>query len=120
MIFKHSSTILAFGLAVSTLCVMTEFAHASDVVLNVKACSLSIDGKTFLLQGKYQVVESFPDFKVEVVTNFSALKVQKVSGFPNDCGKWQEVSSFPDFRIQFVSSFPDLKIAFVDSFPGMQ
>jgi len=121
MIFKHNnSTILAFGLTVCTLCALTAFAHASDAVLNANACSLSIDGKTFLLQGKYQVVESFPDFKVEIVTSFSDLKVQKVSSFPSDCGKWQEVSSFPDFKVQFVSSFPDLKIAFVESFPGMQ
>ncbi len=116
MIFKHSSKSLAFGLAI---CALSEFAQASDAVLDAKACTLSIDGKTFLLQGKYQVVESFPDFKVEVVSSFSDLKVQKVSSFPSECGKWQEVSSFPDFKIQFVSSFPDLKIAFVDSFPGM-
>ena len=113
MAFKRNAIILA-------LCALTEFAQASDAVLNAKACSLSIDGKTFLLQGKYQVVESFPDFKVEIVTSFSDLKVQKVSSFPSECGKWQEVSSFPDFKIQFVSSFPDLKVAFVDSFPGAQ
>ena len=109
--------LLAFGLV---LCALTGFAAASDAVLDKKACTLSIDGKIFPLRGKYQVVESFPDFKVVVVTSFSDLKVQKVSSFPSECGNWQEVSSFPDFKIQFVSSFPDLKIAFVDSFPGMQ
>lgn len=114
MIFKPS---LAFAIAICALC---EFAHAGNAVLNASACTLSIDGKTFPLHGKYQVVESFPDFKVAVVTSFSDLKVQKVSSFPSECGKWQEVSSFPDFKIQFVSSFPDLEIAFVDSFPGMQ
>ena len=105
---------------VCALCALPEFAHADDAVLNEKACSLSIDGKTFLLHGKYQIVESFPDFKVEIVTSFSDLKVEKVSSFPSQCGKWQEVSSFPDFKIQFVTSFPDLKVAFVDRFPGMQ
>ena len=115
-----SAVIQAFGLAVCTLCAVAEFAYAGDAVLNSNACTLSIDGKTFLLHGKYQVVESFPDFKVEIVTSFSDLKVQKVSSFPSECGKWQEVGSFPDFKVQFVSSFPDLKIAFVESFPGMQ
>ena len=113
MAVKQISVILA-------LFALIECAHAGSAVLDAKACTLSIDGKTFSLQGKYQVVESFPDFKVEIVTSFSDLKVQKVSSFPNECGKWQEVSSFPGFKIQFVSSFPDLKIAFVESFPGMQ
>ena len=113
MAFKRNAIILA-------LCTLCTFARASDAVLDAKACTLSIDGKTFSLQGKYQVVESFPDFKVEIVSSFSDLKVQKVSSFPSECGKWQEVSSFPDFKIQFVSSFPDLKITFVESFPGMQ
>ena len=112
MAFRRNTIIL-------TLSALTEFAYAG-ATLDAKACSLSIDGKTFLLHGKYQVVESFPDFQVEVVTSFSNLKVQKVSSFPSECGKWQEVSSFPDFKIQFVSSFPDIKIAFVDSFPGAQ
>ena len=114
---KRSNAII---LALCALCTLTEIAQASGAVLNAKACTLSIDGKTFLLQGKYQVVESFPDFKVEIVTSFSDLKVQKVSSFPNECGKWQEVSSFPGFKIQFVSAFPDLKITFVESFPGMR
>ena len=120
MIFKLHSILLAFGVAICTLCALPQFAQASGAVLNAKACTLSIDGKIFPLQGKYQVVDSFPDFKVKIVTSFSDLKVQKVSSFANGCGKWQEVTSFPDFKIQFVSSFPDLKIIFVKSFPGMQ
>ena len=119
MVFKANSNMLTFGLIFSALCAFTPISHASAAVLNAQACTLSIDGKTFLLHGKYQVVESFPDFKVEIVSSFSDLKVQKVSSFPSDCGQWQEVSSFPDFKIQFVSSFADLKITFVDSFPGV-
>ena len=109
-----------FVLALCTFCALSQISYAGDAVLNAKTCALTINGKTFLLHGKYQVVESFPDFKVEIVTSFSDLKVQKVSSFPSQCGKWQEVSSFPDFKIQFVTSFPDLKVAFVDSFPGMR
>ena len=110
----------AVNLALCAFYAFTPFAHAGNAVLNASACTLTIEGKSFLLHGKYQVVDSFPDFKVEIVTSFSDLKVQKVSSFPSECGKWQEVSSFPDFKIQFVSSFPDLKVAFVDSFPGAQ
>ncbi len=65
--------------ALFALCTLTESAHAGSAVLDAKACTLSIDGKTFSLQGKYQIVESFPDFKVEIVSSFSDLKVQKVS-----------------------------------------
>lgn len=75
--------------------------------------------KGILLQGKVQVVTSFPDLKVQVVGSFPDLKVEAVSSFPDKCGKWQMVESFPDFKIQFVDSFPDLKIEFVSSFPGV-
>jgi hypothetical protein len=103
-------------LSISLLCSLG--AHASADISTTQ-CSITVDGKTFALKGKYQVVDSFPDFKVQLVSSFPDLKVQKVSSFPDDCGEWQEVSSFPDFKIQFVSSFPDLKIAYVESFPGM-
>lgn len=92
--------------------------QASGATLS--GCTLSIDDKSYELKGKYQVVESFPDFKVQVVSSFAQLHVEKVTSFPDQCGKWQEVSSFPDFKIQFVESFPDLKIKWVESFPGAQ
>ncbi len=120
MFFKTNSIVLAFGLAVCALCALPQFAHASGAVLNAKSCTLTVDGKTYPLQGKYQVVESFPDFKVQIVTSFSDLNVQQVSSFPSACGKWQQVTSFPDFKIQWVTSFPDLKITFVESFPGVR
>lgn len=72
------------------------------------------------LQGKVQIVTSFPDIKVKVVNSFADLKVRKVSSFPDSCGKWQIVDSFPDFKIQLVDSFPDVTITWVDSFPGAQ
>ncbi len=78
-------------------------------------CSL----KGFVLRGKVEVVESFPDIKVQVVTSFPDLKVKSVDSFPDDCGEWQFVESFPDFKIQFVDSFPDLKVQLVESFPGV-
>jgi len=74
--------------------------------------------KGIKLQGKVQIVKSFPDIKVQVVGSFPDLKVQKVSSFPDSCGKWQIVKSFPDFKVQFVSSFPDIKVKWVTSFPG--
>ena len=71
------------------------------------------------LQGKVQVVTSFPDVKVQMVSSFPDLKVQRVASFPDHCGKWQFVDSFPDFKIQYVTSFPDLKIQMVTAFPGI-
>ena len=71
------------------------------------------------LQGKVQIVRSFPDLKVQEVNSFPDLKVQWVESFPDGCGKWQRVDSFPDFKIQYVNSFPDLKIQQVTAFPGI-
>jgi len=85
---------------------------------DAKRCTLEIDGRTINLFGTYQVVDSFPDFKVKLVNSFADLKAQRVTSFPDQCGKWQEVQSFPDFKIQIVSSFPDLTVEYVDSFPG--
>ena len=73
----------------------------------------------FSLKGDIEVVDSFPDLKVQVVTSFPDLKVKKVDSFPDDCGEWKFVDSFPDIKIQFVDSFPDLKIQYVESFPGL-
>ena len=91
---------------------------ADDVVFDAEACTLTVDGRVIPLYGKYQVVDSFPDFKVQIVTSFPDLRVQEVTSFPDACGKWMQVESFPDFKIQFVTSFPDLKIQRVMSFPG--
>ena len=71
------------------------------------------------LNGKVQVVTSFPDIKVKVVDSFPDLKVKLVESFPDDCGEWQMVESFPDFTIQYVESFPDIEIEMVTSFPGV-
>ena len=75
--------------------------------------------KGFKLYGDVEVVDSFPDLKVQIVTSFPDLKVEMVDRFPDDCGQWKMVDSFPDFKIQYVDSFPDLKIQIVESFPGL-
>ena len=89
---------------------------AAPVFAEEKISHCTFKGK--LLQGKVQVVQSFPDFKVKVVTSFPDLKVQRVTSFPDRCGKWQLVTSFPDFTIQYVESFPDFSVQWVESFPG--
>ena len=98
--------VLALLLAV---CSIPQPARVEAAVPPAKPC---------LLQGKVQVVDSFPDYKVKVVTSFPDAKVQVVTSFPDSPGKWQMVESFPDFKVQFVESFPDFTIQYVDSFPG--
>jgi len=71
------------------------------------------------LHGKFKIVDSFPDLKVQVVDAFPDLKVQVVDAFPDKCGQWKMVDAFPDVKIQKVTSFPDLKIKYVTSFPGL-
>lgn len=109
-----------FGASLIVAASLLGLAPQATSGATMPGCTLSIDDKSYELKGKYQVVESFPDFKVQVVSSFAQLHVEKVTSFPDQCGKWQEVSSFPDFKIQFVESFPDLKIKWVESFPGAQ
>jgi len=87
-------------------------------VFDAKTCTLQINGRSIKLYGKYQLVDSFPDFTVRQVERFADLKVQRVKRFPDKCGKWQEVQRFPDFKIKMVRNFPDLKVKYVDRFPG--
>lgn len=88
-------------------------AHADDR-FDQEACTFS----GFPLYGDIEVVESFPDIKVQIVDSFPDLKVEIVESFPDDCGQWRYVESFPDVKIQFVDSFPDIKVLVVTSFPG--
>ncbi|MXV36974.1 MULTISPECIES: hypothetical protein [unclassified Saccharibacter] len=70
------------------------------------------------LHGRVQIVDSFPDIKLQKVDAFPDLKVQTVENFPDSCGQFQLVDSFPDLKIQYVDAFPDLKVQRVASFPG--
>lgn len=91
-------------------------AALGPVSADGKLTDCALNGKR--LQGKVQVVKSFPDFKVKVVTSFADLRVQRVKSFPDACGKWEFVESFPDFTVEYVESFPDFTITYVESFPG--
>lgn len=90
-------------------------AAPADAAVDKNACAL----KGFNLHGDIEIVDSFPDLKVQIVTSFPDLRVQWVSSFPDACGQWRKTDSFPDIRVQIVDSFPDLKIQIVDSFPGV-
>lgn len=103
--------IVLFFLAISASCFSQE--------IDKENCNITIDGKTYPLYGKVQIVTSFPDIKVEVVNSYPDLKVENVTSYANQCGKWEFVTSYPDFTIQFVTSYPDLKVEFVTSFPGI-
>ena len=70
------------------------------------------------LYGKIEIVNAFPDVKVQKVTAFPDIKVEWVTAFPNAPGKWQKVTAFPDYKVQFVDAFPDYKIEVVTAFPG--
>lgn len=89
-------------------------AHAEDEKVS-KDCVF----RGISLQGKVQVVTSFPDIKIQKVSSFPDLKVQWVENFPDNCGKWKKVEFSPDFKIQYVENFPDLKIQQVTVFPGL-
>ena len=90
------------------------FAQSEDEI-NEDDCSYN----GFILYGKIQFVESFPDITIKVVESFPDLEVKIVDSFPDDCGEWQIVDSFPDLKVKIVESFPDIKIKFVESFPGL-
>ncbi len=104
-------TLRALALSLATIVTLAAPGFAEEKIVH---CVFG--GK--LLQGKVQVVQSFPDFKIKVVSSFPDLKVQRVTSFPDRCGKWQFVTSFPDFTIQYVESFPDFTVQWVESFPG--
>lgn len=110
-------------LALLALMVLPMMAQSSDKKpgINKENCTYTNkDGKTFNLYGKWKVVESFPDIKIQIVESFEDIDVKLVESFPDDCGKVKLVESFPDVKVQFVNSFPDIKVKFVNSFPGVK
>ena len=113
----RASSLLAIAVA-AALWPGVPVADHDDIVFDAEACTLTVEERVIPLQGKYQVVDAFPDFTVQIVTAFPDLRVQEVTAFPDACGKWMQVESFPDFKIQFVTAFPDLKIQRVMAFPG--
>jgi hypothetical protein len=75
--------------------------------------------KGISLYGRVKVVETHADFNVRIVEQHPDLRVQKVSGFANECGRWQFVETHPDFTVRFVKTHPDFDIIYVSSHPGI-
>lgn len=100
---------------------MTAQSNDKKVGIDKENCTFTNkDGKTFNLNGKVKIVESFPDIKVQIVESFEDLDVKIVENFPDQCGKVKLVESFPDVKVQIVNSFPDIKVKIVESFPGVK
>jgi len=70
------------------------------------------------LYGRVRVVNSFPTFKVRIVTANADYNIMLVKSFPDRCARWQFVTSHEDFTVQFVTSHEDFTIRYVTSFPG--
>ncbi len=94
------------------------FRASSGLIIDKKNCTITKNGKVYKLYGKYKIVDSSPDLKVQIVDTWQDIKVQKDADFPTKCGKFKEVDAFPNIKIQIVNSFPDLKVKEVTSFPG--
>lgn len=100
-------------LAIAALTTTTAFARAGAI--DRDRCTYN----GIPLYGDVQIVQAFPDLKIQAVANFPDLNVQIVQNFPKQCGQWRFVEIFPDVKVQFVRIFPDLKVQFVNSFPGI-
>lgn len=83
-------------------------------------CTYTKNGKTFPLYGKWEIVEAFPDIKIQIVDAFPDLEIKVVQAFPDDCGEVKFVDAFPDVKVQIVEAFPDIKVKFVEAFPGLK
>jgi len=81
------------------------------------AADCSVNGHA--LYGRIQIVDAFPDVKVQRVKHFEDLRVQLVSAFADRCGRWQLVAHHADTKVQWVEQFADVKIRYVESFPGV-
>ncbi len=103
-------TLLLFTLANSVF---------ADNTIKEKDCTITVNGKTFKLYGKVEIVDENPDIKVQIVDNFADIKVQLVDNFPDKCGKVQIVDVFADVKVQIVDNFADIKVEIVDDFPGL-
>lgn len=91
-----------------------------DVKINKENCTVTKDGKTYKLYGKWKVVDCFEDIKVKIVDCFEDVDIKIVDCFEDSCGKVRFVDSFEEVKVKFVDSFEDIKVKFVDHFEGVK
>ena len=84
----------------------TASAKIKGCTLNGKALFGKVQVVKSFPDFRVQVVKSFPNLKVQRVTSFpdACGKWQWVNSFPDFTVEY--VESFPDFTIEFVESFP--------------
>ena len=104
---------------ITLLLTLGTFAFANNNI-NKNDCSITVNGKTFKLFGKVEIVDSDADNKVQIVDDFADIKIEIVENFPEDCGQVQIVDVFPDVKVQIVENFADIKVEIVDDFPGLE
>ena len=92
------------ALAAMTLASVVGVSLAAEAGGSFSKSSCTFNGKK--LYGNIQEVTSFPDVKVQKVSSFpdACGKWKMVTSFPDT--KVQFVTSFPDVKIQYVTSFP--------------
>jgi len=95
-------------------------AMAGDVYIDKENCTITKDGKTYKLYGKWKVVDCFEDIKVKVVDCFEDADIKVVDCFEDTCGKVKFVDCFEEVKVKFVDCFEDIKIKFVDHFEGVK
>ncbi|MBQ7568669.1 hypothetical protein IJT17_07695 [bacterium] len=101
-----------FALLASTLMTGTAWAHNSKISDNgyYLPKGIKLQGKVKIVQSnadiKIKAVTSFPDIKVKAVSSFPDAigKWQFVDSFPDFTVQY--VESFEDIKVQFVDSFP--------------
>lgn len=93
---------------------------AGSVTINKNNCTVTKDGKTYKLYGKWKVVENFEDIKIKIVDNFEDVDIKFVDNFENTCGKVKLVDNFEDVKVKIVDNFEDIKIKVVDNFEGVK
>ena len=84
----------------------TAASKIAGCTLNGKALFGKVQAVKSFPDFREQIVKSFPDLKVQRVTSFpdACGKWQWVNSFPDFTIEY--VESFPDFTIEFVESFP--------------
>lgn len=104
------AAIVGAGLLGSRALRLAEADERCPPQMLTKAGTCRLHGKVKVVDSfpkyKVKVVDSFPDIKVQKVASFpdSPGKWQFVDSFPDFT--IQYVDSFPDFTVKFVDSFP--------------
>ena len=111
-----------FAILLSILATAT-FSLADDVTIDKDNCTITKDGRTYLLYGEVKFVDEYPDITIKFVDAYADIEVKITDSSYQSCCEWKVVDSsenYPDLRVKVVRDYPDITVRVVTDYPHIR